>query len=146
MSNLSRKVLALFVERVTTFISSSLYVNAYANLKVFGWHIFPLFSMIPLVSSAAVRLMSTEKTFAPPHTDNTEVALPFPHPGPTEPAPVIIPTLFFRRPVIFHISSAVISRKTKRNGAEMIVLSCQMDRDHSCYCPHHISSYFRSVR
>ena len=45
------------------------------------------------VSSAAARLMSTAKTFAPSRANSAAAALPFPHPGPTEPAPATSTTL-----------------------------------------------------
>src|SRR4030042_6482703 len=67
-------------------------------------HIPRSFSMIPFVSSAAGRLISMAKTFAPWRANNTEVALPLPHPGPTDPAPVTIATLFFNRSTILGTS------------------------------------------
>jgi hypothetical protein len=45
--------------------------------------------------------MSTAKTFAPSRANKTAVAFPFPQPGPIEPAPVTIATLFFNRSAIF---------------------------------------------
>ena len=57
--------------------------------------------MIDLVSSAAAGFKSTAKTFAPSLANNTAVALPFPQPGPMDPAPVTIATLFFNRSPIF---------------------------------------------
>src|SRR5262245_17110983 len=53
--------------------------------------------MIFEVSSTAWRLMSTAKTLAPSRANRAAVALPFPHPGPTEPAPVTIAILSFKR-------------------------------------------------
>src|SRR4051794_39627614 len=53
--------------------------------------------MMLAVSSAAARLMSTQKTFAPSRAQATAVALPLPQPGPIEPAPTINATLSFRR-------------------------------------------------
>src|SRR5205085_1766689 len=53
--------------------------------------------MMLAVSSAALRLTSTQNTFAPSRANVTAVALPLPQPGPIEPAPTTIATLFFRR-------------------------------------------------
>src|SRR6187402_1303459 len=41
--------------------------------------------------------MLTQNTFAPSRAQATAVALPFPQPGPIEPAPTINATLSFRR-------------------------------------------------
>src|ERR1044072_3607128 len=57
----------------------------------------PSLLMILAVSSAALRLMSTQNTFAPSRAQATAVALPLPQPGPIEPAPTINATLSFRR-------------------------------------------------
>src|SRR3954462_325151 len=54
--------------------------------------------MIPQVSSAASRLRSTAATTAPSRANWTAVAFPFPHPGPTEPAPKTIAIFPSRRP------------------------------------------------
>src|SRR5205085_12510076 len=53
--------------------------------------------MMLAVSSAALRLTSTQNTFAPSRANVTAVALPLPQPGPIEPAPTTIATLFLRR-------------------------------------------------
>src|SRR5436190_1268734 len=53
--------------------------------------------MMFAVSSAAARLTSTQNTLAPSRAQATAVALPFPQPGPIEPAPTIIATLSLRR-------------------------------------------------
>src|SRR5436305_4121953 len=53
--------------------------------------------MMFAVSSAALRLMSTQNTLAPSRAKVTAVALPLPQPGPIEPAPTTIATLFLRR-------------------------------------------------
>src|ERR1044072_4667508 len=57
----------------------------------------PSLLMILAVSSAALRLMSTQNTFAPSRAQATAVALPLPQPGPIEPAPTISATLSLRR-------------------------------------------------
>src|SRR5206468_11299426 len=49
--------------------------------------------MMPAVSSAAAGLRSTQNTCAPSRAKQTAVALPFPHPGPIEPAPTTIAVL-----------------------------------------------------
>ncbi len=49
------------------------------------------------------RLMSTVNTCAPSRAKSTAVALPLPHPGPEEPAPVTMATLSFKRSPIFRV-------------------------------------------
>src|SRR5262249_42008001 len=52
------------------------------------------------VSSARLSSWSTQRTRAPSRAKRMAVALPFPIPGPREPAPVTMATLPARRPVI----------------------------------------------
>ena len=61
----------------------------------------PSSSMVCRVCSTASFTTSTKKTEAPCRAKRTAVALPFPQPGPTEPAPVTIATF----PVKFSMSS-----------------------------------------
>src|SRR5882672_1343767 len=60
----------------------------------------PAFFTPSTVSRSRSASRSTAKIFAPSSAKRTAVARPLPQPGPTEPAPVTIATLFARRPVI----------------------------------------------
>src|SRR6476469_2696351 len=62
-------------------------------------------AMILTVSFAASGLKSTQVTRAPSRAKRVAVAFPFPQPGPTEPAPNTIATLFCRRPGIVQVNS-----------------------------------------
>ncbi len=53
--------------------------------------------MICAVSATAAGFKSSAKTFAPSRANCTAAALPFPHPGPIDPAPVTKTTLSFNR-------------------------------------------------
>ena len=77
-------------------------------------HSPPSFAMMPFVSSTASSRRSTAKTLAPSRANRTAVALPFPQPGPLEPAPVTIATLFLSRPAMdrpfLHVRSKLALR------------------------------------
>jgi hypothetical protein len=56
--------------------------------------------MIACVAAAASASMSAPTTLAPSRAKSTDIALPLPQPGPTEPLPVTMATLSCRRPPI----------------------------------------------
>jgi hypothetical protein len=60
----------------------------------------PSFAITPAVSFAAPSLTSAHSTFAPSRANSTAAALPFPQPGPTDPAPTTSATLSRKRPAI----------------------------------------------
>src|SRR5438309_1318434 len=75
------------------------------------------------VSSARSFTWSTQKTFAPSRAKRMAVALPLPRPGPREPAPVMIATLPFSRPLTgLSLQRArtgiAVPRKPRAIGAE----------------------------
>ena len=81
-------------------------------------HSPPSSPMMPAVFSTASGLMSTAKTLAPSRAKLTAVALPFPQPGPIEPAPVTIATLSSKRLAIFP------SPKRQRTAARRATVRC----------------------
>src|SRR5215475_202198 len=72
--------------------------------------------MMPTVSFAASGLKSTQTTWAPSRANSVAVALPFPQPGPTEPAPKMIAILSCKRPGMINSIRWLILRTGRRGG------------------------------
>src|SRR5262249_5300176 len=85
--------------------------------------------MIAAVSSAAVRLTSAQKTFAPSRAKATAVALPLPQPGPIDPAPTTSATLPFSRSGMFALAARVALTQFGLEDLAVIVLGQRLDED-----------------
>src|SRR6186713_75726 len=86
--------------------------------------------MMPAVSSAAARLISTQRTFAPSRAKQTDVALPLPQPGPLEPAPSTIATLPLRRSAIgLFLPGGVARAQIGLQDFSVVVLRQRVDED-----------------
>jgi hypothetical protein len=59
------------------------------------------------VTDAAAGLISMPNTFAPWRANNTAIALPFPQPGPIEPAPVTIAVFPVRSSTVLYLPTPI---------------------------------------
>jgi hypothetical protein len=75
----------------------------FGNVCLIRFALTPSWSMMALVSSSAGSLISMTRTMAPSRANSTAVALPFPQPGPLEPASATISTLSFSRSPILSL-------------------------------------------
>src|SRR5262249_30870066 len=86
-------------------------------------------AMIAVVSSAAARLASAQKTFAPSRAKATAVALPLPQPGPIDPAPTTSATLPLSRSGMLALAPRVVLAQFGLQDLSVIVLRQRFDED-----------------
>src|SRR3954468_1139318 len=85
--------------------------------------------MMTAVSSAALRLTSAQNTFAPSRAKATAAALPFPQPGPIEPAPTTSATLPLRRSAMFPPPLLVHHTQFGFQDFPVVILRQRVDED-----------------